>query len=203
MELTRKELSALLGVSLYTVNAWVNAGLPCRHIKGQRESRFDRQVVAKWLWDQKKLKYAKKMADPVETPKAKTSRRSVPASGAITSLDQARKLVADAYAMYEEAPNQEKAFCMELWTKLSDNLRKIEKDDPDIQRAKGELVHRAEVERTFAEVGTAIKNDMLAIPGKLAGQLEMMPAGEIQIRLREAIEDALRHLAQGVGSGTD
>lgn len=195
MDLTKNEFAKLCGIGSKTVNQWVCEGMPKRMavVNNRKRVMINREKAATWLWSKRRYKYAKMMTMPGDFVPVKTKQTKATASPH-DSIAQARQLVDDAFRMYQTAPTQEKSFCMELYTKLSDNLRKLEKDNPEIQLSKGEVMLRADVERTLAEMSTAIKNDLCAVPDKLAGLLEGLTAGEIQLKLREAIEDALRHL---------
>lgn len=61
--------------------------------------------------------------------------------------------------------------------------------------AAGRLMDIEEVKRINREVDLSIKSDLLAIPSKVAPFLEGMTAREIQRKLEEAIDDALRHIS--------
>lgn len=64
----------------------------------------------------------------------------------------------------------------------------------DAQERQGKLIPKEEVDRILTDMATAIKNDLLALPNALAGQVEGLPAGEVAVKLRAAVLDVLRHL---------
>lgn len=66
----------------------------------------------------------------------------------------------------------------------------------EAQERKGKLITTESVERVLVNMAIAIKTDMLAIPNALAPELVGLSTPEIAVKLRTAIVDALRHLAE-------
>ena len=75
-----------------------------------------------------------------------------------------------------------------------EQLKKLEQTAPEILQAQGKLVEASEVEREIAELGLMIKNDLLALPSKIAPRLVGKTEIEIEQDIKQEIEQALRHI---------
>lgn len=195
LTLTKNEFSDLCGIGIKTVNQWIGEGLPkeTKVIGGRRRVIIDRTEAAKWLWGKRRYRYAKAMTQPTEgepiVGDSKDKTRD--------ALARARAVEREAYSMLQRCGQMEKMALQEHYMKCADQLRKLENDWAGIQQSRGEVIPRAEVEKTMVDMATAIKNDFLALPDKLAGQCEMLPACEIKVKVQEAVVDCLRHLGAG------
>jgi len=72
-----------------------------------------------------------------------------------------------------------------------------DKIELEIEEKQKHLLAVTQVKDTWAKMTIAFKNKMLAIPSRLAPELEVMTnRGEIEEILTDSIEDALRELSQ-------
>jgi hypothetical protein len=81
------------------------------------------------------------------------------------------------------------------WVLVCDQLRKIEKDNPDINRANENTLDRAETETKWAEACSAVRSALDAVPQRMAKQLEGLDAVSIKEKLKSEMNVVLGILA--------
>lgn len=74
--------------------------------------------------------------------------------------------------------------------------RQVEAMDLDLKIQRGEFVSIEDVKRWASECAGAFRVDMLAIPGKLAPQVVGLTIPEAELRIRNEITEALRHMSR-------
>lgn len=131
----------------------------------------------------------------------------VPRSGAIggalglgASMQRLREAELAAYSTYQEAIAQQnpllQATAKKEWQELCEQLRKSEKDSPEVEEANKKAVRLDELGRVLGEAFTKLRQDLDSLPNRVA--LELIGKDEIGIREvlkreTEAIVEALFH----------
>ena len=72
--------------------------------------------------------------------------------------------------------------------------RQVADLDIDLTKKRGELVLSEDVRQWVADAIYATKTEMLSIPSKLAPQVVGLPIAEAELRIRQAVHDALMRL---------
>lgn len=198
------DIANACGSSPDTVRSWVKAGMP----KAARG--FDPQTCLAWLRETGRTKPATRLAAHLQgPPKAKQTARKAKPSGDTSgdslaaAANRARVLeqsLFDEWQAAKDAGLHDTAREVEKrYLDAAEQRRKIEKDLPDGQTKAGEVVPRADVERLWTGIGSAVCDDMLAIPVALSPRLVgRTDVAEVAATLEDAIRDALRHLADRV-----
>jgi hypothetical protein len=80
------------------------------------------------------------------------------------------------------------------WLDLIEQLRKVEQSTPDIQRMNAETLSVDAVEREVARMCAAFRVAVEAIPRSMPQRLQGLSSPEMEVCLRQAINDALEQL---------
>jgi len=203
--LTVTDIAAACQCADNTVRGWLRDGMPHTKSNGGRGKtvQIDRATATQWLIGKGKIEYAARL-NPTSTDGADVELPDQPASSSVGAMRQMGQFI-NRWALYYQAvalKQEEDGNVLgthqyvDLVKDLSEQYRKIVKDLAGIELSQGEVVPRSEVEQDAARCGTAIRNDLLALPGKLSGQLVGKSAAEISVLLKDSIVDCLRHLSK-------
>jgi hypothetical protein len=80
------------------------------------------------------------------------------------------------------------------WLDLIEQLRKVEQSTPDIQRMNAETLSVDEVEREVSRMCAAFRVALESIPRSLPQRLQGLNSPEMEVCLRQSINDALAQL---------
>jgi excisionase family DNA binding protein len=190
-DLTKRELAELLGVSPAAVERWVQKGIPRKRAKFGRGYLFNRVKISEWFATRKSLsKYVYGLVskrDPAE-PQENSD------SPVISALDRARLAEEQAYAMLQKCGPMERMVLMELYAKMSDNRRRLEKDWSVINKSQGSAIDVAAVEINEKEAAEIIRSDLGSFPNRMSGQLSgrVFKVQEIQKILLDGIREMVK-----------
>ncbi|MHA3773651.1 hypothetical protein ACXR0O_19115 [Verrucomicrobiota bacterium sgz303538] len=164
------------GKSLRTVKRWAAEGLPLDDDALMREHMADpnRQAGRKPVEEP--------ATAPVFTPADPTAEEPAPVqldesffagSGVLAAVERLKMAERERSAAYFDAikrrqPAQIIANRFKEWTGLIDFLRKLEKDVPEIRRANGSAIDKAETEAAIGQVFQAFKAAGNNMPGRAA-----------------------------------
>jgi len=168
--MTKKELAEAMGVQAQTVSGWIRKGFI------QKKDDYDLEEVKSDLALKRDSRYLS--AGKSKTGKSKAVRE---------------KIIEITGAAEKGLLSREKA--EELIANLKAELLQLELD-----KAKGELVNREQVNREHSAVIMATKNQFLNIPDRIAGLLSVTDS-QVDCRrmLKEEINNVLLTLGQGDG----
>jgi hypothetical protein len=98
---------------------------------------------------------------------------------AIQRFREIEKLSADRFA---ENPADMNRFA--IWIQSTEQLRKVEKDNPAIARDNESTIDKADAEAKWAEACAAVRSALDAVPQRMAKQLEGLDAVSIKEKLK-------------------
>ena len=117
-------------------------------------------------------------------------------SAAIQRFREAEKLAADNYAKVANKSSRAPG-AMSVWIMAADQLRKIEKDNPEIAKANEKSLDADEVQREWSKLINEFRTALEAVPQRMAIVLEGLDA----IAIQEKLEHEMRQV-MGVLSGS-
>ena len=203
-------LAEALGVSANAVKSWVKHGLrpntTTRTPNNRPKHLYRLADVQTWCATHGNFvrAYHAKGAAPQTTPrKARVSKKDyAAATGDFEQvLARARIVEKKAFENYADklaqASEIEKLAAQKQYIDAAEQLKKLELAAPEILQAAKTLIAKAEVEKELAEIATNIKNDLLALPQKIAPLLAGKTEIDIEQIIKAEITAALRHIAGG------
>lgn len=190
-DLTKRELAELLGVSPAAVERWVQKGIPRKRSKVGRGYLFSRVEISKWFAARKSLsRYVYKLVAKHDPDKSALKEHVVTTS----ALDRARLAEEQAYAMLQACGPFERMTLMELYAKMSDNRRRLEKDWAVINKSQGSARDVADVDASEKEAAEIIRSDLGSFPNRMSGQLSgrVFKVQEVQKILLDGVREMVK-----------
>ncbi len=155
-----KHYATLYGVSYDTIKAWKKKGYP-----------LDDEPATRALVATHRNTGANFTA-PANTTAPRTARNvESGALGLAASIQRLRLAERDAHADYETADATTKGWRLKEWLELSEALRKVEKDNPDIEAANNEAVRIADVSLELAALFRNLRSDLDGLGKRLSAEL--------------------------------
>jgi len=204
VELTQKELSDVVGVSVQTLNDWKRSGLPLTKRKGSNnrtKCMFDVLAVLEWCAQNGRTKAAwrlkqKYFPNVSEEPIA-PGELSEP-----TPLEQADIMVDDAFRRYKGCEGDLPGIAIEAqraWAEAMNTRRQARNDHAKSEQALGAVMPVSEHDRQLYESHAIVAQ---ALRG-LSKQLPQKLLGKDARKMKQIIADAVRNCMHALASGGD
>lgn len=159
---------------------------------------WDLQRVRDWAANNVKVR---SVFEAIETDGKKAKREAFQIDPAIAgggTFDDALSRLGQAerieFARYAEALKADDAQAIQArrkaWLESLEQMRRIERDAPEVKRLKGELVSKADAEAEMVRMCLTVKQAMLGLKGSLPPMLVGREEAEMSVMIDKAIRDA-------------
>jgi len=192
MEYAKKnrEYAAQYGVAERVISSWRKADAPLDDVGAMiewRTARQSRRGVSKFA---KKQPIATAAIEEDENFQAAQFSDGTGLAAAIQRFREAEKLASEHYARVAHRPALAGP-ALQNWILVADQLRKIEKDNPEIARQNDKSVDIDVVEAQWSQGFAAFAGALDAIPQRMAKVLEGLDAVAIQEKLKNEVRITL------------
>lgn len=189
--LTKRELAELLGVSPAAVERWVQKGIPRKRAKVGHGYLFNRVEISKWFAARKSLsRHIYKLVSKQD----QVNPVAITPDLTLSALDRARLAEEQAYAMLQACGPFERMTLMELYAKMSDNRRRLEKDWAIINKSQGNARDVSDVDASEREAAEILRSDLGSLAKRVSSQLsgKMLTFQDVEriimVALREMVK---------------
>ncbi len=175
--------ATLYGVSIQSIKAWKKKGYP-----------LDDEPATRALVATHRNTGANFTA-PANRNAPRTARNvENGALGLSASIQRLRQAEANAHADYETADQTTKGWRLKEWLELAESLRRIEKDNPDIEASNNEAVKISDVSVELAGLFRNLRSDLDNLGKRLSAELVGLDA----LGIKEGIDRETNLIINGL-----